>query len=62
MSTVQEIKAAIPNLTPTELAELKEWLEEFFEDQCDLSDQIKADLEEAKRDIREGRYRIRQTP
>jgi len=25
ITTVQEIKVAIPNLSPTELAELKEW-------------------------------------
>ena len=62
MSTVQEIKTAIPNLSTQELAELKEWLDDFFEDPLELSDEFKAKLEEAERDIHEGRYRIRQTP
>ena len=42
MSTVQEIKAAIPKLSPQELAELVEWLEVFFEDQLELTDEVKA--------------------
>ena len=30
MSTVREIEAAIPKLSPAELDELRAWLEEFF--------------------------------
>ena len=60
MSTVQEIKAAIPKLTPQELVELKEWLEEFFEDQLDLNDEVKSKLDQARQEIREGKYRTRQ--
>jgi len=60
MSTVQEIKAAIPKLTPQEQAELKEWLEEFFEDQLELNDEVKSKLDQARQEIREGKYRTRQ--
>ena len=44
MSTVQEIKAAIPKLTPREQVELREWLEDFFEDQLELNDEVKTKL------------------
>ena len=60
MSTVQEIKAAIPKLTPQEQVELKEWLEEFFEDQLELNDELKSKLDQARQEIREGKYRTRQ--
>ena len=60
MSTVQEIKAAIPKLTPQEQVELKEWFEEFFEDQLELNDEVKSKLDQARQEIREGKYRTRQ--
>ncbi len=60
MSTVQEIKAAIPKLTPQEQLELKKWLEEFFEDQLELNDEVKSKLDQARQEIREGKYRTRQ--
>jgi ABC-type Zn uptake system ZnuABC Zn-binding protein ZnuA len=60
MSTAQEIKAAIPKLTPQEQVELKEWLEEFFEDQLELNDEVKSKLDQARQEIREGKYRTRQ--
>ncbi len=60
MRTVQEIKAAIPKLTPQEQVELKEWIEEFFEDQLELNDEVKSKLDQARQEIREGKYRTRQ--
>jgi len=62
MRTIEEIKAALPNLSAGELEEIREFLEDLLEDQLELSDEVKADLEEAKRDIHEGRARLRQTP
>ena len=61
MSTLQEIEAAVPKLSPTELAKLRAWLDEFFEDQLELTDPVKAELDEARRDIAEGSFRTRQT-
>ena len=60
MSTVKEITAAIPKLPPKELAELKEWLDDFFEDQLELSDEAKAKLEESRGEVAAGRYRTGQ--
>jgi hypothetical protein len=60
MSTVQEIQAAIPKLSPKELEELKEWLEDYFEDQLEFTDEVKAKLDEAHAQIAAGRYRTRQ--
>ena len=61
MSTLQEIESAVPKLTPKEIVELRAWLEAFCEDQLELTDAVKTELEEARRDIGAGRYRTRQT-
>ena len=60
MSTVQEITAAIPRLSRRELDELRAWLDGFWEDRLELNDEVKTKLEEARRDIHDGRYRVRQ--
>ena len=59
MSTVQEIKAAIPKLPAEDLAELKAWLEDFCEDRLELTDEVKAELERSHREISNGQYRTR---
>jgi len=60
MSTVQEIQAAIPKLSPKELEELKDWLDDYFEDQLDLTDEVKAKLDESRAQIAAGQFRTRQ--
>ena len=60
MSTVQEIKAAIPKLAPQELTELRQWLDEFFEDRLELDEEVKSKLDQARQEIRDGNYLTRQ--
>jgi hypothetical protein len=60
MSTVQEIQAAIPKLSAKELADLKQWLDEFDEDQLELADEVKAKLDQSRAEIGAGQYRARQ--
>jgi hypothetical protein len=57
---MQEIQAAIPKLSAKELEELKEWLEDYFEDQLELTDDVKAKLDESRAQIAAGQYRTRQ--
>jgi ABC-type Zn uptake system ZnuABC Zn-binding protein ZnuA len=60
MNTLQEIEAAIPKLSPKDIVRLQAWLDDYCEDHLDLTDEVKAALEEAKRDIELGRYKTRQ--
>jgi hypothetical protein len=60
MSTLQEIEAAVPKLSPGEIVELRAWLDEFCEDQLELSDSVKAELKQARREIDTGQFRTRQ--
>ena len=67
MSTVEEIKTAITKLTPEERAEIARCLSHFDADQWDeqhdeLTDAVKAELDEARRDIAEGRFKTRPSP
>jgi hypothetical protein len=60
MSTVQEIEAAIPQLSREEIEELREWIDDFLEDQLELSDEVKAKLEQSQREIKAGEFTTRQ--
>jgi hypothetical protein len=60
MSTVQEIQAAIPKLSAQELADLKAWLDDFFEDQLKLKDEVSAELDQSRAEIASGLYHTRQ--
>jgi hypothetical protein len=61
MSKVQQIEAAIQELAPEELRQVHEWLENFVEDQLEMTDEFKAGIEESKKLFAAGiRPRVRQ--
>ena len=60
MSTVQEIEAAIPGLTRAEVEALREWIEDYLEDQLELTDEVKSRLEQSRREIAAGQFTTRQ--
>jgi hypothetical protein len=60
MSSVQEIENAIKQLSPEEMKQVRDWLENVLEDQLEFSDEFKAEIEEAKANIAQGiRGRVR---
>ena len=60
MSTVSEIEAVIPKLSRIEVEELRVWIENYLEDQLELTDEVKARLDESRREIAAGQYTARQ--
>jgi len=60
VTTVKEIEAAIPRLSRAEVEELRAWIEDFLEDQMDLTDEVKAKLDQSRREIDSGNYTTRQ--
>jgi hypothetical protein len=58
MSTVAEIEAAISKLPLEQAEELNEWLEQWLEDQRELSPEFVASIERGKGDIAGGRTRV----
>jgi len=60
MSTVQEIEAVIPRLSRPEVEELRVWIEDYLEDQLELTDAVKAQLAQSRQEIAAGQYTTRQ--
>jgi hypothetical protein len=60
MSSVQEIEAVIPKLSRAEVEEVRAWIDDFLEDQMELNDDVKAKLDQSRREITEGNYTTRQ--
>ena len=51
MSTVKEIQAAIPTLSREEIEQIRTWIDDYLEDQLELTDDVKAKLDQSRREI-----------
>lgn len=60
VTTVKEIEAAIPRLSRAEVEEFRAWFENFLEDQLELTDDVKAKLDQSRQEIAAGNYTTRQ--
>jgi hypothetical protein len=60
MSTVKEIQEAIPNLSREEIEQIRTWIDDYLEDQLELTDEVKAKLDQSRREIAAGQYTTRQ--
>jgi hypothetical protein len=61
MSDVKEIETALARLSLEDLEQVREWLENFIEDQLGVSDEYKAKVERARAEMAAGNYsRVRQ--
>jgi hypothetical protein len=60
VSTVKEIQAAIPNLSREEIEQIRTWIDDYLEDQLELTDQVKAKLDQSRREIAAGQYTTRE--
>jgi t-SNARE complex subunit (syntaxin) len=60
MSTVKEIQAAIPTLSREEIEQIRRWIDDYLEDQLELTDDVKAKLDQSRREIAAGQYTTRQ--
>jgi hypothetical protein len=56
MSMVREIEAAIPKLSQAELEEFRVWFENYVEDHLELSEEVKAKLDQTRRESSAGNY------
>jgi predicted outer membrane protein len=57
MSTVAEIESAIARLSRREAEEVREWLEQWLEDQQEMTPEFLASIERGKADLAAGRVR-----
>ena len=54
MSTLKEIQAAIPNLSREEIEQIRTWIDDYLENQLELTDEVKAKLDQSRREIAAG--------
>jgi hypothetical protein len=57
MATLVQIEKQVEQLPTAEKKALLQWLEDLLEDELEFTDEFKAKIERAKRDIAEGRGR-----
>ena len=62
MSNVAEIEAAITALSIREAEEIREWLEQWLEDQQEMTPEFLASIERGKTDIAAGKSRTISAP
>ncbi len=55
MSTVQEIESAISRLSPEEMRQVRDWLEQQMEDRLEMTDDFKASIAHSEREMAAGR-------
>ena len=57
---LREIAQVIRALPRRDVEELREWIEDYLEDQLELTDDFAASIERGKKDIAEGNVRVRE--
>jgi hypothetical protein len=60
MSTVQEIEAILPRLSRAEIERIRAWIDDYLEDQLELTDEVKAKLDQSRREIADENFTTRQ--
>jgi hypothetical protein len=51
MSSVQEIEAVLPKLSGAEIEQVRARIDDFLEDQLELTDDVKAKLDQSRREM-----------
>ena len=47
-------------LSREEIKQIREWIDDYLEDQLELTDEVKAKLDQSRREIAAGQYTTRQ--
>ena len=55
MSKVQKIEAELEKLSPAEMLEVRDWLDDFLEDQMQFTDEFEGKVQQAERDMAAGK-------
>jgi len=58
MSMLEQVEEQVKRLSAAEQEALRDWLDNMLEDELEFTDEFKAKIERAKRDIAEGRGRV----
>lgn len=56
MSSAKEIEAALTRLSLEDLQTVRDWLDDFIEDQLEVSDEFKTKIQRARQEVADGVY------
>lgn len=59
--SIQEIEKAVQGMPRSQVEELQSWIQDYLEDQQELTEGFKASIERGRQDIAQGRVRVRQS-
>ncbi len=60
MSRVQQIETELGKLSPAELQQIRDWLDEVLEEQLEFTDEFEAQIKKSEEEMRSGqRPRVR---
>ena len=60
MSKVEQIEAELQRLSPAELKQVRDWLDDFVEDRLEFKEEFEAAIQESEREMAAGlRPRVR---
>jgi predicted nuclease with TOPRIM domain len=62
MSTVKEIESALARLSVQDLQAVRDWLDDFIEDQLEVSEEFKEKIQRAQTEIARGVHSRVRTP
>jgi hypothetical protein len=54
MSKVEQIEAELKRLSPAELREIRDWLDEFFEDGLEFTPEFESMIRQSEREMSSG--------
>ncbi len=54
MSKVQQIEAELGKLSPAELQEIRDWLDEILEDQLEFTDAFEKQIKQSEKEMQAG--------
>ena len=56
---LEQVEEQVKRLSKPEQEALRNWLDNLLEDELEFTDEFKAKIESAERNIREGHYRVK---
>jgi len=63
VSKTEQIEAELQKLSPAELRKIRDWLDDFLEDQLPFTPEFEAQIQQSEREMAAGtRPRVRQPP
>ena len=54
MNTVQALESELRRLSPAELRQIRDWLDDLLEDQLQFTDEFEAEIQQSEREMTAG--------